>query len=367
MLYIDFALILGTAIGLICSIRWSAPRPFRDPPRHLLICCAHSDDCVITGAEYACEAIKAGLSVRVAYLTCSAPHPGSEIAKLRKTEALKAWSKLSVPQENFTFINLSESPVGGPVTYSDEDIANAVVKLKTLILSLPQSAAMIIPAQGEYHVDHRTVRKAALCAITESGRVDILAYESPEYNAFLSLLHSPNRTIRAVLRSVPVLKWFVRPYSGRSNYVEGSSGFIFSGNYTHLATKKHLLGCFSSQDGDLLVRLFGYETLYRPLLLTKIPRVPNRALFISAFGGYCDLSTLALALTLLGIAFLTAHEVARGLTTALSPTLPINNYLLLLSSLSAGAYCVRRFRRTASLESALFVWVAALGLIFGAL
>ena len=63
------------------------------------------------------------------------------------------------------------------MTYSDKDIANAVVKLKALILSLPQSAAMIIPAQGEYHVDHRTVRKAALCAITESERVDILAYE----------------------------------------------------------------------------------------------------------------------------------------------------------------------------------------------
>ena len=138
VLYIDFILLLMTAIALICSIRVAAPKPFHDPPHDVLICCAHSDDCVITGAEYACGTIRNGLSVRVVYLTCSAPHPDSEIAKIRKAEALAAWSQLDVPEDNFTFIDLSESPVRGPLSYSDKGLANAEENLKTLIRSLPK-------------------------------------------------------------------------------------------------------------------------------------------------------------------------------------------------------------------------------------
>ena len=177
MLYLDLLLILLIAIGVICSLLAAKPKPFPDPPRHVLICCAHSDDCVITGVEYACGTVRNGLSVEIAYLTCSAPHPDTETAKIRKTEALAAWSRLGVAEKNFTFINLSESPVRGPLTYSDNDIENAKENFKALILSLPQNAAVIIPAQGEYHVDHRTVRKITLCAVVDSKRGDLIVYE----------------------------------------------------------------------------------------------------------------------------------------------------------------------------------------------
>jgi LmbE family N-acetylglucosaminyl deacetylase len=355
------------AVTLIYSVIMGTPKPLRDPPRHVLICSAHSDDCVILGAEYAYGAIRNGLSVRVAYLTCSGPHPDAEICRIRRTEALAAWSTLGVPKENFTFANLTQSSVDGPASYSDQDIARAREVFKAAILALPENAAVIIPAQGESHVDHRAVRKVSLQAIVDSKREDLIVYEAPEYNAFLSLVHCPTRTIRTVLSHVPLLHRLVKPYAGSPNFVNGPRGFVFRDTPSRLEKKKELLKYFSSQDSDLLIRFFGYETPYRMVAPPDRLRRPNRTLCVAAFGSCCGPSALALGLTLISVAFLTAHEVATGLTIALSPALPMDKYLPLLGVLFASTYFVRRVRRTASLETSLFAWAAALGLISGAL
>ena len=368
MLVAEIILILvAVAAGGYCVLA-RTPKPLRDPACHVLICVAHSDDCVIIGAEYAYGAIRNGLSVRVAYLTCSGPHPDSEIARTREREALEAWSKLGVPRENLTFANIPQSlTISGPASQADRDIACAKEMFQTVILSLPQNTAVIIPAHGEMHVDHRTVRKVTLQAIIDAKREDLQVYESPEYNAFLSLVHCPERTIRTILRHIPLMRRLIKPYAGSSNYVNGSPGFVFRDTPSRLAKKRELMTSFTSQDGELLIRLFGYETLYRRLARSDYLDKPNRSLSVPAFGGYCDPSALALGLTLLGLAFLTAHEIARGLTIALTPALPVDKYLALLGGLFAGAYVVRRARRTANLESSWFVWAAALGLISNAL
>lgn len=367
MLYLDILLLTLMATVLICSVVAGTPKSLRDPPRHVLICAAHSDDCVITGAEYACGAIQNGLSVKIAYLTCSGPHPDAEISRTRSAEALNAWSTLGVPKENFTFINLRQSPVNGPLGYSDPEIARAREVFRMLILLLPQDAAVIVPAQGESHVDHRTVRQVSLRAIADSKRHDLVVYESPEYNTFLSVVHCPKRTIRTVVRHVPLLDRLVKRYVGPPGYVNGPPGFIFRDLPRRLAKKKELLTYFPSQNGDLLLRFFGYETLYRRLAFSDLVSEPDRSFCVSAFGGCYDLSALALELTLLVVAFLTVHEVAGGLTIALSSVFAVDKWFVLLGCLIASAYFVRWVRRTASLESSLFAWAAALGLIVGAL
>ena len=367
MLQIDVLLLLLTLATIICSIVATRPKYFCDPPRHVLICAAHSDDCVIMGAEYAYGVILTGLSVKIAYLTCSGPHPDAEISRTRRAEALAAWSAIGVPKENLTFINLTESPVRGPRTYADQDIARAKEIFKTLILSLPERAAVIIPANGKSHVDHRTVRKLSLEAVVDCKRDDLLVYESPEYNGFLSLTRCPKKTIRAVVRQAPPLNRLIRPYAGPATYVSGPPGLVFRDTPNRLGKKRELLTYFPSQ-GDRLVQSFGYETPYRKVSLAeRIQEEPNRILCVPAFGGCCGPSALALGFALLGVTFLTAHEVARGLTTMLSPALTQHMYLPLLGGLVGCVYVVRRFHGTANLETSLFVWAAALGLIFGAL
>jgi LmbE family N-acetylglucosaminyl deacetylase len=367
VLHVDMIPLLLAAAVLICSVLAGTPKPLRDPPRDVLICSAHSDDCVIMGAEYAYGAVQNGLSVRIAYLTCSGPDPDAEISQTRRVEALAAWSALGVPKENLAFINLSQSPINGPPSYSDRDIEGAREIFKTIILSLPKNAAVIVPARGESHVDHRTVREVSLHAVVDSKRDDLLVYETPEYNALLSLVHCPKRTIWTVLRHLPSLNRLVKPYAGPSNYVNGPPGFVFRDTPGRLAKKKELLTYFPSQDGDLLVRLFGYETPYRRVALSEHLRGPNKALCFSAFGRCCDPSALALGFAVLGMLFFVGHKVARGLTIALSPALPVDKGLALLGGLVASAYFVRRVRRTASLETSLFAWAAAFGLISGAL
>ena len=75
MLVAEFRLRLVQRLRWVTAYSRATPKPLRDPACHVLICVAHSDDCVIIGAEYAYGAIRNGLSVRVAYLTCSSPHP----------------------------------------------------------------------------------------------------------------------------------------------------------------------------------------------------------------------------------------------------------------------------------------------------
>jgi LmbE family N-acetylglucosaminyl deacetylase len=333
----------------------------------VLICAAHSDDCVIVGAEYAYGAIQQGYSIRVAYLTCSGPDPDAEISRIRKKEALAAWSTLGVPDENFTFANLTQTELGGPARYSDQEVARAKEIFTNLILSLPKNAAVIVPAHGEGHVDHGTVRKICLDAILHTKREDLIVYESPEYNGFLSLVHCPERTARTILRSIPLLGRLIKRYAGSPNYVNGPPGFVFRDTPNRLAKKKELLTFFGSQDGELLIYFFGYETPYRRIELSEYRRGPPKSFCVSAFGVCCDLSALALALALIIIAFLTAHEIARGLTTALSPIIAVDMYLALFGGLVAGAYFVRKVRRTVSLETSLFVWAGALGLISNAI
>jgi LmbE family N-acetylglucosaminyl deacetylase len=319
------------------------------------------------GAEYAYGAIQHGFSVRIAYLTCSGPNPDAEISRIRKTEALAAWSTLRVPHENFTYADLTQSPIGESARYSDQDVARAKEIFKTLILSLPNDAAVIVPADGEDHVDHGTLRKVSLEAIGDSKREDLIVYESPEYNGFLSLVHCPERTARTILRHLPLLGRLIKRYAGRSNYFGGPPGFVFRDTPKRLAKKKELLTYFSSQDGELLNYFFGYETPYRRLELSEYRCGSPRSFCVSAFGGCCDPSALALALAVIIIAFLTAHEIAGGLTTALLPMIAVDKFLALLGGLFAVAYFVRKIRRTGGLEQSLFVWAATLGLISNAL
>jgi LmbE family N-acetylglucosaminyl deacetylase len=331
----------------------------------VLICAAHSDDCVILGAEYAWGVVERGLSINVAYLTCSGPAPDTEISRVRREEAFAAWSSIGVPKENFAFANLPESPVKGPSRYAREEVVRAREIFKVAILSLPVNSAIIVPADGEFHIDHRTLRSICFEALVDSGRIDLIVYESPEYNSFLSLLHSPRRTIRTVLRHVPLLGRLVEPYAGSPNYINGQPGYVFRDTPGRLEMKKKLLTYFASQDVDLLHCYFGYEAPYRPVALTD-PIIRQNRLCISAFGSCCGLSVLVLGFAVLGVVFLTAHAVARELTFALAAALPVDKGLILLGIVVVITYLVRRIRRTVNFETFILACVAAVGLISGA-
>ncbi|SHM85793.1 PIG-L deacetylase family protein [Bradyrhizobium lablabi] len=367
MLHIDIILIFLTAIVLIFCVSVVRPKPFLDPPRDVLICAAHSDDCVIQGAEYAVGVIEKSLSVRIVYLTCSGPRPESDIARKRRLEAIAAWQSIGVPNKNLLFIDLVESPVEGPLSYSSQQIADAKKIILAMILALPRGTAVLIPAAGESHVDHQTVRKISLDAIVDSQREDVVVYESPEYNSFLSLIHCPKKTFWTILRYAPSVKKFVRPYAGSSTYVDGGPGLVFANDPRRLSKKKEMLGHFFSQDVALLIHHFGYATPYRKILKPKLVREERKLWAIPAFGSRCDISALAFALSFLTITLLTAYEVSGRLVLAMR-SFVTTDIVVMLFGLTIGAVYVRKTAQgTVSLETSLIAWAAALGVFFGTL
>jgi hypothetical protein len=279
-------------------------------------------------------------------------------------EALAAWATMGVPANHFTFINLPESPVRGPKSYSDADVRAAIEAVKSLVSEL-SNPAMIIPAYGESHVDHNALRYVCLQAIREMRREDMLVYESPEYNAFLSLLHCPRRTIRAMARCVPLMTKFIRPYLGPANYVSGPAGYTFRDSTSRLLNKITLLGYFSSQEPSLLIRYFGHKTRYRKLITSDVMNADKEPFSIRALGGYCDTSALLLGTAILLINILTTNLFAKWIIVESHAFVSAGNYLAVFSVAVASIYLIRMLRRTVSLETCLFVWAAAIGLLSG--
>lgn len=263
------ALLLLTILSsvlLLIGFFFNAPKPFLEPSRDVLICAAHSDDCVIMGAEYAYEALTEGRSIYIVYLTCSGDDPETEISKKRQREAISAWKSLGVPVENMTFLDLPQTDIGCPSCQSEPSLSQAHLILVDLVNNLPKDSAIILPAAGESHSDHRMMRKLALKATNGSKRPDLVIYETPEYNNYYSIVHAPSKSLRYVVRVIPLMSRVVSTYKGPCNFVNGGAGLVFQDTPEGLRIKKNLLKTFESQDGNLLIHYFGYPSLYRQIL-----------------------------------------------------------------------------------------------------
>ena len=344
------------------------PRIFNDPPRDVLIFAAHSDDCVIVGAEYALYAAEQGFSVRIVYLTCSGPNPDAGISDTRKNEAVTAWRDIGVSVNNLTFINLPQSNIHGPIGYTADEIERARDVFRSSLFQLPNHSAIIIPSNGESHVDHRTVRALALDALRKSKRADLIIYESPEYNNNLSIIYAPEKTIRTILRFVPLINRLIRKYSGPANFIDGPKGAIFS-NVSYLAKKQELLMYFLSQNGSILKNHFGHSTLYRKVNLSRTETEPLNRTRFRAFGHQCDLSVLVWGLGVGVAIFSTAYATADQILRTLPPQWSSKaSSGLIFFSLSLGwSYLARMLNRRASMESALFMGAGIFGLVLASI
>ena len=343
------------------------PRPFDESPRHSLICAAHSDDCVIMGAEYAYGVLQHGLTVRIVYLTCSGPNPDAEISKTRRCEAAAAWAGFGVPLENLSFLELNNSPLSGPPSYSHEDLELARGRLRNIIDSLPGESAVIVPAEGESHVDHRSLRDITLQAVSSLNRSDIVVYETPEYNQYLSMVHSPRRTVRTILRHLPLMNKVLPPYVGPASFVSGNAGFSFTDTPKRLHKKRELLEYFPSQNVKLLLKHFGHVTRYRRLIPESdaVPR--GRTTWIPAFGCRADSSVLVYAFVICVLVFLTCFEGTVLIASVAGQHLQADVLLFTLSILGFLTYVIRWIRGTAALETLLIAASGALGIALGGL
>jgi LmbE family N-acetylglucosaminyl deacetylase len=277
-------LVAAGEVGLACwSARFRRPAVYKGGAQDILILAAHQDDCVIMAGEYAAMAKDAGKKVQVVYLTCGSERPTDARAAVRDDESRRAWASLGVSPEDLTFLKLPQAPVEGPSLMTAADIERAGRHLVKTLIELPKGAAVFVPASGEAHCDHRTLRELALQAWKDAERPDLIVYEVPEYNAYYSLWNMPARTLMYMARSLPFVDRFVKARDEwmRARFLDGARATILPPSADRLAKKRELLRHFTSENGELLVRYFGYPDLFR-----KIPG-PEKALRIDAQAPRC--------------------------------------------------------------------------------
>jgi len=271
-LSLALALALAPVALLSVILRMLLRRPnlIQGDARPALILAAHPDDCVIVAGAYAIFAHSAGCKVRVAYLTCGAAAPDLPRAKTRRLEAYAAWATLAIPPEDIVFLDLAEHALSADSSWSASDRNRARMWLLDLMQKMPSGGAVFLPAPGESHIDHRALRQLALEAWKLSERVDLCFLESPEYNDYLSVLQAPEKVLATLIKAIPGLSFWGQ-WRGRlgrqpwAGFAAGGPFWELPPSKARLEKRQDLLRAFASENGELLVRLFGGFERYRPL------------------------------------------------------------------------------------------------------
>ena len=361
---IEVAVIAAVAVvGLVLAALYcSRPGVLEQPFRDVLILAAHQDDCVIMAGEYAIEAISAGKQVRVVYLTCGDREVGSQRAQTRMNEAIASWRQIGVDESNLEFLGLVNSPLNGPSLLNEKELDAARTRLQQIISALPRESAVIIPAKGESHQDHRTLRTLALQAAENVKRDDLLVLETPEYNGYLSLWRAPRRALVYIGRSLPLLARCVgSEHSASAGFVDGERGLVLRLDSSREQRRRKMLEAFVSEDPVKLIRFFGRPSTYRICQLQDRRELPT---------GYCKLGDNWLGPSVIFMWLMIACVIFAAAYLAAALARRLAGAELLIRSVVIGAAALiliwTLLRRT-SLERRGIVCVAAVGLLAGSL
>jgi len=241
----------------------------------VLIVAAHSDDCAIMGSEIAVDVFNNGGRATIVYFTCSASDPTTEIAKVRALEAKTAWEAFAPADVRFVAIDLPESPVHGPASYSDAAIDQAAGQIAGIMDNMAAGSVVVIPANCESHIDHVNARNAALLAlgkIDNAKRAALEVYETTEYNAVVSMRYDPAGALLRIVWELPLTQRLLRRQPVAPGFLSGMSRTFHAGLHGGLAKKKEMLARFTSQDADLMAKFFSWRSVYRKCDLHCAPQ-----------------------------------------------------------------------------------------------
>ncbi len=348
-------------LAIVVAAVLRRPRVLSGEAKPALILAAHPDDCVILAGAYAIFARAAGERVQIAYLTCGAASATVPRAVIRRREALAVWQGLGMSPEDVSFFDLPEHAVSAASSWTDADRDRARAWIGELLRQLPDGAVVFLPAAGEAHVDHRGLRRIALEAWGLSARGQLSFLEGPEYNDYLSVLQSPSKALAFSLMGIPGLSRLVR---GRrpswTGFAEGGSYWTLPASEARLAQRRDLLRGFASEDGGLLVRLFGDFERYRPVPspAAGLSAEPPRG-YVSLGGRRRGVSAVLCLIVMAELASLLAALAARAVTVALG------SGVLGRGVIAGAAACavVLGLRRRVMLDSRVLYWALAVGAV----
>jgi LmbE family N-acetylglucosaminyl deacetylase len=359
---LPLALALVLATWIVATRR---PRTLVDPSRDVFITAAHPDDCVILAGAYALRALADRRRVQVCYLTCGAEPGDAERAETRTGEAREAWRRAGLGADALEFFGLPEQAPGEPEARPTAELDRVRTRLEARLFALAPGTAVFVPAAGESHVDHRVLRRLLLEAWRNTGRRDLVVYECAEYNDYLSFVQAPYKAVRAVLESLPWVGHRLRERGAAAwtGFVAGGPPWQLAPDGERARRRADLLRVFESEDGELLVHLFGTHERYRPVHDPAVALVTDEPKGYIAMGGrFWSLSALFVLAVLLDLAAIVAALLTRGVVALVGGGASAVLVALAVSMLVAAA----GLRPGIARETRLVHAAIALGLAVGA-
>lgn len=340
------------------------PRTLVDASRDVFIAAAHPDDCVILAGAYALRALADGRRVEVCYFTNGATTGDVERAAKRTEEARAAWRVAGLGSDALEFFGLPEQAPGEPESRAAAELDRVRGRLQARLSALAPGTAVFVPAAGESHVDHRVLRRVLLEAWRDCGRRDLVVYECAEYNDYISFVQAPNKSMRAILEAVPFVAPLVRRRgTAWTGFVAGPPPWQLAPDAARTRTRSDLLRAFASEDGELLVHLFGGYERYRPVgdpavaLATDEPRG-----YVEMNGRFWSVSALFVLAVVLDVLALAAASLASAAVGSVGGGAPA-----ILGALAvSGAIALLGLRRGLAREARLVHAALALGIAAGA-
>jgi len=341
------------------------PRTLVDPSRDVFITAAHPDDCVILAGAYALRALADGRRVQVCYFTCGAEPGDAERAAKRTGEAREAWRRAGLEPDALEFFGLPEQAPGEAEARPTAELDRVRTRLEARLGALAPGTAVFVPAAGESHVDHRVLRRLLLEAWRSTGRRDLVVYECAEYNDYLSFVQAPYKAVRAVLESLPLLGHRLRDHGAAAwtGFVAGGPPWQLAPDADRSRRRADLLRVFASEDGELLVHLFGTHERYRVVPDPAVALATDEPSGYVAMGGrFWSVSALFVLAVLLDLAAVSAALLNQGVVELVGGGAPAVLVALALSGLVAAS----SLRRGLARETRLVHAAIALGLAVGA-
>lgn len=236
--------------------------------RDLVLFAAHPDDDAIMAGEFATEAAQDGRHVEIVMLTCGDREPGTDRAGARQQESVDAWASVGVARTRVHLLGARNSPLGGESLIDDQSRKALRATIVGILETLPKKCCVIIPAAGECHVDHRTLRALVIDVVNFVDRDDLRVWETPEYNPFYSLARCDTKSVRYLVSMIPIAgrclpRLNVPP---RPGFPSGGRGFVLEPDETRFAQKLQMLRFFKTEGPSTLIRHHGRPDEFREIV-----------------------------------------------------------------------------------------------------
>jgi LmbE family N-acetylglucosaminyl deacetylase len=253
---VAFVLAAGyAAYGAAAFLLWIWIRKRKFDPieaggEDILIIAPHQDDCVAIAGGYALQTREKGGRVRILYVTNGVENgnPG------RRSEAVRAWGLAGVPEKDLQFLkypSLTGLLTRGEIEECIGQISEAVRKFKP--------GTVFTPLYEGGHYQHDVVNYMTAEAL-KRAEFRGNAYESPEYNFYLSFRTTPEKILSGLLRFVPFAGTDYPPEPVLADPV-----YRLRMTEGQMRMKKRMIAAFESQHPDQLVKRFGFEDRYQKM------------------------------------------------------------------------------------------------------